>query len=526
MPRTRKIKWGGYLAAGLVLAVGLIATPHSANAADIPTPEFRESYKIKNAERAVCRSLSGKYVVFNEDDGGEPGGHGTVLNVEDGSKRRIEMSLDNSWDAYCCFSPDEKTLYAYDEDDLSVNAYDLDSGESTTYRLNDSVIEDGRAASFQLSEDGKSFLFISGLQSIRFCKYNFTKGEIEEEYEVDEDTYGVSSAKVASDDYWMSADGKYGYIGFDSGHTIVTYDLSSQSIANTASFDFDSHDFDVCPVNAVSSGNSLGYDILRGAPISTSKGTVLDNSAVLSKEGKIVNSPAEGWVKGASADGLMAVLRLEGAGSGSKDEYVVYDCISGKQKAKLKRSIGKSFEYGYSTISDDGRYALSGSSLMDLKTGKEVNFGNEDARQTFFASDESLICCISGNDDEMKVSVYKSNITKNPISSLVSKGAGGSFPLNPIGIGLIAVLIVGAGVAVVTVVIRRRNDKRDRALGNQVAAAPFKAPFRLRKANVHRSAQQQGDGISEEPRFCGSCGCPLVPGTNFCPRCGAQVKRP
>ncbi len=160
MPRTRKMKWGGMglLIAGLALAASLIVAPLGAYAAGVPTPEFKETYTVESAESAVCRSLSGKYIVFNEDNNGDPGDYGTVLNVEDGTQKRVKMSLENSWDGYCCFSSDEKTLYAYDEDSLSVTAYDLSSNKSKTYKLNSSVIADGRAARFQLSEDGKSFL--------------------------------------------------------------------------------------------------------------------------------------------------------------------------------------------------------------------------------------------------------------------------------------------------------------------------------------------------------------------------------
>lgn len=194
----------------------------------------------------MCRSLSGKYIVFNEDNNGDPGDYGTVLNVEDGTQKRIKMSLENSWDGYCCFSSDEKTLYAYDEDSLSVTAYDLSSNKSKTYKLGSSVIADGRASRFQLSEDGKSFLFLSGSRSIQFCKYNFEKDEIEEQFAIDDDNLGVEpSSEVIRDDYWLSSDGMYGYIVFDgsedgkSCNKIVTYDLGTASIANIVSVELD-----------------------------------------------------------------------------------------------------------------------------------------------------------------------------------------------------------------------------------------------------------------------------------------------
>ena len=53
MPRTRKMKWGGLLIAGLALAASLIVAPLGAYAADVPTPEFKETYTVESAERAV-----------------------------------------------------------------------------------------------------------------------------------------------------------------------------------------------------------------------------------------------------------------------------------------------------------------------------------------------------------------------------------------------------------------------------------------------------------------------------------------
>ena len=43
MPKTRKMKWGGLLIAGLALAASLIVAPLSVYAADVPTPELKDS---------------------------------------------------------------------------------------------------------------------------------------------------------------------------------------------------------------------------------------------------------------------------------------------------------------------------------------------------------------------------------------------------------------------------------------------------------------------------------------------------
>lgn len=55
---------GGLLIAGLALAASLIVAPLGAYAAGVPTPEFKETYTVESAESAVCRSLSGKYIVL------------------------------------------------------------------------------------------------------------------------------------------------------------------------------------------------------------------------------------------------------------------------------------------------------------------------------------------------------------------------------------------------------------------------------------------------------------------------------
>lgn len=43
MPRTRKMKWGGLLIVGLALAASLIVAPLGTYAADVPTPELKDS---------------------------------------------------------------------------------------------------------------------------------------------------------------------------------------------------------------------------------------------------------------------------------------------------------------------------------------------------------------------------------------------------------------------------------------------------------------------------------------------------
>ena len=473
MPRTRKMKWGGLLIAGLALAASLIVAPLGAYAADVPTPEFKETYTVESAERAVCRSLSGKYIVFNEDNNGDPGDYGTVLNVEDGTQKRIKMSLENSWDGYCCFSSDEKTLYAYDEDSLSVTAYDLSSNKSKTYKLGSSVIADGRASRFQLSEDGKSFLFLSGSRSIQFCKYNFEKDEIEEQFAIDDDNLGVEpSSEVIRDDYWLSSDGMYGYIVFDgsedgkSCNKIVTYDLGTASIANIVSVELDTE-------NSYGAVYPLGL-CFSGIPITSDKGTVLNNGALLSKNGEMTNDAVCGLSEPDypnEDDGICSVnssgsLALIAQGNDtSSDEVAVYDCASGKQGEKVKPSspVG-----AYGSLSNDGRYVLGIKTnsdnndkmvLLDLNKNVASKTPLKSGDRLWFADDDTLVCSMGHAEKGIRVDVYKSNIARSPLKTASSGKAEESFLFSPVIVGAIVVALAVV-VIVVVFVVRRKMASR------------------------------------------------------------------
>ena len=63
MPRTRKMKWGMLLTAGLALAASLVVAPLGAYAADVPTPELKDTYELENSIY-VNRSPSGRYVLY------------------------------------------------------------------------------------------------------------------------------------------------------------------------------------------------------------------------------------------------------------------------------------------------------------------------------------------------------------------------------------------------------------------------------------------------------------------------------
>lgn len=547
MPNTRKMKWGGLLIAGLALAASLIVAPLGAYAADVPTPEFKETYTVESAERAVCRSLSGKYIVFNEDNNGDPGDYGTVLNVEDGTQKRVKMSLENSWDGYCCFSSDEKTLYAYDEDSLSVTAYDLNSNKSKTYKLGSSVIADGGAWRFQLSEDGKSFLFISyisGSRSIQFCKYNFEKDEIEEQFAIDDDTLGVdSSYEVEIGDYWLSSDGMYGYIVFDgsedgkSCNKIVTYDLDTASIANIVSVELDTE-------SNYGAVYPLGLCFF-GIPITSDKGTVLNNGALLSKNGEMTNDAVCGLSEPDypnEDDGICSVnssgsLALIAQGNDtSSDEVAVYDCVSGKQGEKVKPSSPID---AYGSLSNDGRYMLGIKAnsdnndqmvLLDLNKNVASKTPLKSGGGLWFADDDALICCMSPAEKGIRVDAYKSNIARSPLKTASSGKAEESFLFSPVIVGAIVVALAVVVIVIVFVVRRKiasrvATDSGATPLGS--AADSQINPSRQQGSPRFRGEQQfqQAATSMDGPRFCASCGTPLVPDAKFCPHCGTPIKR-
>ena len=542
--KNKKNEMGGLLIAGLALAASLIVAPLGAYAADVPTPEFKETYTVESAERAVCRSLSGKYIVFNEDNNGDPGDYGTVLNVEDGTQKRIKMSLENSWDGYCCFSSDEKTLYAYDEDSLSVTAYDLSSNKSKTFKLGSSVIADGRASRFQLSEDGKSFLFLSGSRSIQFCKYNFEKDEIEEQFAIDDDNLGVEpSSEVIRDDYWLSSDGMYGYIVFDgsedgkSCNKIVTYDLGTASIANIVSVELDTE-------NSYGAVYPLGL-CFSGIPITSDKGTVLNNGALLSKNGEMTNDAVCGLSEPDypnEDDGICSVnssgsLALIAQGNDtSSDEVAVYDCASGKQGEKVKPSspVG-----AYGSLSNDGRYVLGIKTnsdnndkmvLLDLNKNVASKTPLKSGDRLWFADDDTLVCSMGHAEKGIRVDVYKSNIARSPLKTASSGKAEESFLFSPVIVGAIVVALAVV-VIVVVFVVRRKMASRvatDSGATPLGSAADSQINPSRQQGSLRFSGEQQFHQATtsmDGPRFCASRGTPLVPDAKFCPHCGTPIKR-
>lgn len=59
MPKTRKMKWGMLLTAGLALAASLVVAPLGAYAADVPTPELKDTYELEIRYMLVARLQEG-----------------------------------------------------------------------------------------------------------------------------------------------------------------------------------------------------------------------------------------------------------------------------------------------------------------------------------------------------------------------------------------------------------------------------------------------------------------------------------
>lgn len=157
MPRTRKMKWGGLLVAGLALVTSLVAAPLGAYAAVVPTPELKDTYELDNSVY-VNRSPSGRYALYGDRSEQKI----YLLDTEDWSRTIVE--IDTNSDDYnnaFCFSADEGTFYCFNRANDSVIAYDLSKDESEEYPLGSAVPSDvldgdGGHVRLQISKDNKA----------------------------------------------------------------------------------------------------------------------------------------------------------------------------------------------------------------------------------------------------------------------------------------------------------------------------------------------------------------------------------
>ena len=546
MPRMRNMKWGMLLTAGLALVASLVAAPFGAYAADIPTPELKDTYELENSIY-VGRSPSGRYVLYG--DVSEEQFY--LLDTDDWSRTIVEIDAnsDDYKNAYC-FSADEGTFYCFDRTNDSVIAYDLSNGESEEYPLgsavpSDVLDDDDSDVRLQISKDNKS-LFITSLgydsrsedYYAVFSVVDFKNSNTTTKYEY-----------TSSDDYsldgpaWISNDGKYGYVIRDyrgddydshSYYDVVTLDLKAKETVNTSEFDR-SGDRVVVNDGGAAIGPSL-YVSKKGDATSIYYSNLEHNS--INQDGTLAlglyNEDSHGL--GSSSSELESL------------EMIVVDNKTGETKWRTKYPNDLPFMSGdgYGALSNDGRFALANGEddndnnllyLIDTKTGahSQLNLrgsleydrvGDDDYwGSTWFSKDCSLIYAVQDNkDDGFRIDVYKSGISQQTLSS-DSQKEDRSSSFNPIFIVVIVAILIAAGVGGFFIIRMRKHSKVYATAGNSTAYA---APQQTMPQNyVGQQAQdqlQQAPAPSDAPRFCISCGSPLTPDSQFCPHCGAPVK--
>ena len=199
------------------------------------------------------------------------------------------------------------------------------------------------------------------------------------------------------------------------------------------------------------------------------------------------------------------------------------------------------------SLSSDGAYLLACGPddnsnylmyLTDMKTGaysqvtlkgclEHGGFDDCDySRSVWFSKDDSLIYYVQCKDEDFgfSVDVYKSGFSNASTLSGPQEEAG-SLPSNLIFIAAILVVFLAAGVGGLFVLYVRKGSRKRSAMANGVIpAAPQGVLLQNGVVQPPQAQQRRVSMPSNAPRFCGSCGGPLVPGTRFCPHCGAPVK--
>ena len=552
---------GGLLIAGLALAASLIVAPLGAYAADVPTPELKDSYVLDNSAYAG-HSLSGRYVLYADESTGKT----CLLDAKDGSCAEVSnVKVDINHDYYdlpFCFSAKEDFLCCLNNTNNSVAVYDISKGQTEEYPLGSYIpsaaLEDDSSyggVKFQISKDNKS-LFITSFVYDSDQPYS-DGGSISIEFNVVDLKNGNTTSKCKyecplSDDCllgnaWISNDGKYGYVVRENGDPkdssnyldVATIDLKTQQTINTSKIDdYGSTGIFVCDDGAYGDGTFVSK---------TGEVTFADSSNLDYRS----HNQDVSLTLGLSKEGA-----VDYRGSGSSDlgdrEMAVIDNRTGKTKWKTNipadyAQYEEFSQYGYGGMSSDGAYVLSfcrdedfncSLFLMDTKTGEysqahlksylEYDYASYTDFSTWFSKDDSLIYAAQregdASDTGFRVDVYKSGITRNSLLS-IAQDEDGTFALNPVAIILFAALVVVCGVVSLLILSVRKASRRSVAPAATVDYAAF------------RSAASQGDSSAQAqvysrqtsvpidcPRFCGSCGGPLVPGTRFCPHCGAPVK--
>lgn len=389
-----------------------------------------------------------------------------------------------------------------------------------------------------------------------FSIVNFKNGNISTKYEY----------SAPSDDYtlsgpaWISSDGKYGYVRrFYSGEEtendqsgarcdVATIDLNTKKVVNTSEIDDSS----------VVSGT---YKV-----VVNDDGAAMDLACYVSKEGDVASYLQHALsTKPFNQDGSLAFgghyADSDGRGSSSSDlgslELSVIDTKSGETKWETNCSLDllilrTSFSVKENlcpvSLSGDGAYLLACGPddnnnylmyLTDTKTGaySQVNLkgclehGRFDdcdySRSVWFSKDDSLIYFVQYKDEDFgfSVDVYRSGFSNASILSDPQEEGAGSSPSTLIFIVAIMVIFLAAGVGGLFVLCVRKGSRKRSAMANGVI--PTMQQGVMLQSGVAQPTQAQQRRVSmpsNAPRFCGSCGGPLVPGTRFCPHCGAPVK--
>lgn len=499
-----------------------------------------------------------------------------LLDTTDWSLTVVEIDTSGpDWHSAYCFSVDERTFYCFNRKNKSVVVYDLSNDKSKEYPLGSAVPSEALdrcsvEIKLQISKDNKTLYITSVIKEdpysnrydgyVLFSIVDFKNGNISTKYEY----------SAPSDDYtlggpaWISNDGKYGYVmRFYSGEEtendqsgvrcdVATIDLNAKKVINTSEID----DSSVIP-NATSNTYKV---------VVNDDGATIDWACYVSKEGDVASYAKHCLqAKPFNQDGSLAFggryVDSDGRDSSSSDlgslELSVIDTKSGETKWETSCSLdlltvraifAVKEKLSPVSLSSDGAYLLACGPddnnnylmyLTDTKTGaySQVNLkgclehGSFDdcdySRSVWFSKDDSLIYFVQYKDEDFgfSVDVYKSGFSNAPTLSGPQEEGAGSLPSNLFFIAAIIVVILAVGVGGLFVLYVRKGSRKRSAMANGVIpAAPQGVMLQNDVVQPPQAQQRRVSMASNAPRFCGSCGGPLVPGTRFCPHCGAPVK--
>ena len=459
-----------------------------------------------------------------------------------------------------CFSAKEDFLCCLNNTNNSVAVYDISKGQLEEYPLGSYIpsaaFEDDSShggVKFQISKDNKSLCITSFVYDSDQSYLN--GGSISIEFNVVDLKNGNTASRCeysSSDDCrlgnaWISNDGKCGYVERGNGdpkdssyyRDVATIDLKSQQIINTSKIDdYGSVGIFVCDDGAY----GIGTFVSKSGEVTFADSSNLDYCSH--------NQDASLTL------GLSKEEAGDYRGSGSSDlgdrEMAVIDNRTGKIKWKtnIPADYAKYEEFsqnGYGGMSSDGTYVLffcrdeefnCSLFLMDTKSGEysqvhlksylEYDFALYTYFSSWFSKDDSLIYAAQregdASDTGFRVDVYKSGITRSSLP-LIAQGEDSTFALNPVTIILFAALVVVCGVASLFILSMRKTSRRSVAPSATVDYAAFRPAASQGDSSAWAQSHPRQTSVPVDcPRFCGSCGGPLVPGTRFCPHCGAPVK--